>query len=83
MFVVSKKEFVICFPQPKLVPIVKVDFVFLLIEGVGCFVKECMIGWSAWFPWNPKLLVRYFFVIGFVSPTVLSPIEIDCFVIKE
>ena len=63
--------------------VVKVDFVFLLVKSVGCFMKECVIWWSAWFLWNPKLLVGYFFVIGFVSPTVLSPIEIDCFVIKE
>ena len=65
------------------VTIVKVDFIFLLVIGVGCFVKECVIGWSVWFLWNPKLLVRYFFVISFVSPTVLSLIEIDCFVVKE
>ena len=66
-----------------LVTVVKVDFIFLLVESVGCFMKECEIGWSAWFLWNPKLLVGYFFIIGFVSPTVLSPIEIDCFVVKE
>ena len=63
--------------------VVKVDFVFLLVKSVGRFVKECVIGWSAWFLWNPKLFVGYFFIIGFVSPTVLSSIEIDCFVVKE
>ena len=66
-----------------LITVVKVDFIFLLVESVGRFVKECVIRWSAWFLWNPKLLVGYFFVIGFVSPTVLSPIKIDCFVVKE
>ena len=40
-------------------------------------MKECVIGWSAWFLWNPKLLVRSFFIIGFISPTVLSPICYD------
>ena len=40
-------------------------------------MKECVIRWSVWFLWNPKLFVGYFFVIGFVY------LEIDCFVIKE
>ena len=66
-----------------LVTIVEVDFVFLLVEGVGYFMKECEIGWSAWFLWNPKLFVGYFFVVGFVSPTVLFPVEVDWFVIKK
>ena len=66
-----------------LVPIVEIDFVFILVKGVGHFLKECVIRWSTWFLWNPKLFIGYFFVISFVSPTVLSPIEIDCFVVKE
>ena len=66
-----------------LIMIVKVDFVLLLVVGVGCFVKECEVGWSAGFLWYPKLFIRYFLIVGFVSPTVLSLIEIDCFVIKE
>ena len=51
--------------------------------GVGGIGGSGSSGGSAWFLWNPKLLIIYFFVIGFVSPTVLSPIEIDCFVVKE
>ena len=63
--------------------IVKVDFVLLLVISVGCFVKECKVGWSAGFLWYPKLFIRYFLVVGFVSPTILSPIKIDLFVVKE
>ena len=66
-----------------LITIVKVNFIFLLVKGVGCFVKECEIGWSAWFLWNPKLFAGYFLIVSFVSPTVLFPIKVDWFVVKE